>query len=78
MKIACKAANGPLCMQLLKEKKKKKKKKTKKESNNQGMENGGRKHSVWTLTSSMNECMGVLLKKMSLPMHQLNQEIENI
>ena len=30
---------------------------------------------MWTVSSSMNECMEVLLKKMSLPTHILDQGI---
>ena len=33
---------------------------------------------MWTVTPPMNECMGVFLKKMSLPTHKLDQEFENI
>ena len=44
-------------------------KKKEEERNNQGM--GNREYeAVWTVTSPMNECMGILLKKMSLPTHQ--------
>ena len=33
---------------------------------------------MWTVNSPMSECMEVLLKKMSLPAHILDQEFGNI
>ena len=39
---------------------------------------GGGGEAGWTVTPPMNECMGVLLKKMSLATHKLDQEFENI
>ena len=33
---------------------------------------------MWTVSSPMSECMEVLLKKMSLPAHILDQEFGNI
>ena len=62
--IANKAANEPPAMQLLK----------KQQTNNQGMGSG---EVGWgAVTSPFNECMGVLLKKMSLASHKLDQEFE--
>ena len=65
--IASKTVNGPPAMQLLKKQQ---------QTNNQGMGSGevGR----GAVTSPINECMGVLVKKMSLPTHKLDQEFENV
>ena len=69
--IANKAAHGSPGMQLLKKQTNKNNK-----TNKQGMD---RRDIGWgAVTSPINECMGVILKKMSLPTHKLDQEIENI
>ena len=65
--IASKAATGPPAMQLLKN------------NNKQTNKQPGRGEVGWgAVTSPINDYMGVLLKKMSIHIHKLDKEFENI